>query len=857
VRSSTASTSMLRCRMSPARSVGTGTRWRILAITVIWCVISFVRASLDVVETITVMEDEEDGRSNAKADFNFASNTAGAVVLDKYPPSAQGYSNLLNDDKDKYAICQCSEPKKWVVIGLSEDVRVTSVVVANYEKYSSTLKDFQILGSGKFPAKEWVNLGTYEASPRLGAQEFNISAPDRNSITRYIKFKFITHHGNQNLCTLSQIKVHGVTAIVSLHQEVIKHDDNMKNVFSALAEDLLSASASGDILGSADDNAASASTTLSTELNDSSSAVVAPAVLPESVEAAAAAAEQPAADEGSENADDSVSNILDAVVDLVDLVKPLITSVLDGINDDSSTFSDVAAPTVTQVSNSEVDSGVDNGSTVLEAHDSIECAADGGATVEDTASDGRSSRSSSPGASGEVVKLLVAEDGEDAGLVYRSDDILFRVEPMFNEIPVPSELRDSGAQEEVSALSASEELDVVGNIVVCEDMCNCGQLNNTPYCINICSNGDSTMSKTCIQITEDQSSRKGVAGTDILPVGGTQPKTPQYFAGHTTSTAEDSDVTLADSEAGLNSNDPVDTAVTDKKNSSSAVGGNGPTAATLVDVSTASECVLAEVKPGHKGDIPIFIEDIADIGVANSTVASASPGNGSGFQAAAFLANVCLDNVKYSDFKAKMEAKLSGLYSTGTGVGSDANSQDNVFRLLMQKIKMLEMNHAIIEMYVASVNECYRSLLVDILANGTAVATEVQSFSSMFNKSLAHQQHLSDELFDVLLHTIRLGGTSRDHDNISVAESALRKRLENVWNDHISRLGRVEIGSSAHFGPERVIHPPPRQISDTSNHFYSVQVPYASSILAEMSNIIGKQVTFRCSPTRKLTALNV
>ena len=67
--------------------------------------------------------DEDDvGRNVAKQVVNFASVSAGAVVLES-SPKAKGYHNLLNDDKDKYGIAPCSE-KKWVVIGLSEDVSI-------------------------------------------------------------------------------------------------------------------------------------------------------------------------------------------------------------------------------------------------------------------------------------------------------------------------------------------------------------------------------------------------------------------------------------------------------------------------------------------------------------------------------------------------------------------------------------------------------------------------------------------------------------------------------------------------------------------------------------------------------------
>lgn len=71
-----------------------------------------------------------------------------------------GYSHLLNGDKDKYGISPCHE-KKWVVIGLSEDILVTSIALANYEKYSSMLKEFQLLASTSYPTEKWINLGVY------------------------------------------------------------------------------------------------------------------------------------------------------------------------------------------------------------------------------------------------------------------------------------------------------------------------------------------------------------------------------------------------------------------------------------------------------------------------------------------------------------------------------------------------------------------------------------------------------------------------------------------------------------------------------------------------------------------------
>jgi hypothetical protein len=174
----------------------------------------------------------EDVPKRAPKSVNFASFSAGAVVLDKSEKSS-GYNNLLNEDKDKYGISPCSE-KKWVVIGLSEDIIVRSVVVANYEKYSSYLQDFQVLGSATHPVSEWLDLGSYSAEPKLGEQEFELSNP---ALARYLKFRFLTHFGDEFYCTLSQIRVHGLTMYENFKQEVERSDEEVRVMHSALLTD--------------------------------------------------------------------------------------------------------------------------------------------------------------------------------------------------------------------------------------------------------------------------------------------------------------------------------------------------------------------------------------------------------------------------------------------------------------------------------------------------------------------------------------------------------------------------------------------------------------------------------------------
>ena len=66
------------------------------------------------------------------------------------------------------------------------------------------------------------------------------------------------------------------------------------------------------------------------------------------------------------------------------------------------------------------------------------------------------------------------------------------------------------------------------------------------------------------------------------------------------------------------------------------------------------------------------------------------------------LSPSCLETLRFSDFQASMAKKMK-LKADSDKTQVPQNSQDNVFRQLMLKIKTLEMNYAIIEMYSAQV----------------------------------------------------------------------------------------------------------------------------------------------------------
>lgn len=165
------------------------------------------------------LPEDEDDDLNARVSVDYASKSAGAQIIEK-SASFKGTSNLLNGDRDKYAIAPCQE-KKFVVVSLSEDIRVEVIILANYERFSSTVQNFQVMGSQTLG--KWVDLGTYEAASGHGEQTFPLRNP---TWARYLKFKFLTHHGAEYYCTLSQIKVHGSTVVEGFHEQWTNEDEN-------------------------------------------------------------------------------------------------------------------------------------------------------------------------------------------------------------------------------------------------------------------------------------------------------------------------------------------------------------------------------------------------------------------------------------------------------------------------------------------------------------------------------------------------------------------------------------------------------------------------------------------------------
>lgn len=95
----------------------------------------------------------------------------------------------------------------------------------------------------------------------------------------------------------------------------------------------------------------------------------------------------------------------------------------------------------------------------------------------------------------------------------------------------------------------------------------------------------------------------------------------------------------------------------------------------------------------------------------------------------------CLETLKFADFQSKMKAKLQ--LQQGNETEKPSGAHQDVFKLLMQKIKTLELNYRIVELHAMQVGECYQLLHADY-------ADKLRRIESMHNTSWNESNVLHD-----------------------------------------------------------------------------------------------------------------
>jgi len=167
------------------------------------------------------MSRSKDAGKTCKERFNYASFDCAATVL-KTNPQCKGSSSVLVENKDSYMLNECSADNKFFIVELCGDILIDTIVLANFEFFSSMFRTFRLSVSDRYPVKldKWKELGTFEARNSREVQPFLVKNP--LIWARYLRIEFLTHYGNEYYCPVSLLRVHGTTMMEEFrHQEEV------------------------------------------------------------------------------------------------------------------------------------------------------------------------------------------------------------------------------------------------------------------------------------------------------------------------------------------------------------------------------------------------------------------------------------------------------------------------------------------------------------------------------------------------------------------------------------------------------------------------------------------------------------
>ncbi|KAL1628583.1 hypothetical protein SLS56_005815 [Neofusicoccum ribis] len=181
----------------------------------------------------------KDAGKTCKERFNYASFDCAATVL-KTNPQCKSSSSLLVENKDSYMLNECGAENKFVIAELCDDILVDTVVLANFEFFSSMFRTFRVSVSDRYPVKleRWKELGTFEARNSRDIQAFLVENP--LIWARYLRIEFLSHYGNEFYCPVSLLRVHGTTMMEEFrHQEeAARGDEDMDEVIESESQAL-------------------------------------------------------------------------------------------------------------------------------------------------------------------------------------------------------------------------------------------------------------------------------------------------------------------------------------------------------------------------------------------------------------------------------------------------------------------------------------------------------------------------------------------------------------------------------------------------------------------------------------------
>ncbi|GAA5853335.1 hypothetical protein JCM8547_000288 [Rhodosporidiobolus lusitaniae] len=152
-----------------------------------------------------------DPLTHLKDRSNYADVNCNAMVH-RLSRGSKGASAILSEKKDRYMLTPCSAEPKFVDVELCNEIQIDTLVLANFEFFSSTFKHFKASCSVDYPgtSADWHDLGTYRARNVRGIQVFR---PRNNPFCRYLRIDFLSHFGSEYYCPVSLLRVYGYTQI--------------------------------------------------------------------------------------------------------------------------------------------------------------------------------------------------------------------------------------------------------------------------------------------------------------------------------------------------------------------------------------------------------------------------------------------------------------------------------------------------------------------------------------------------------------------------------------------------------------------------------------------------------------------
>ncbi|KAF2969260.1 hypothetical protein GQX73_g4364 [Xylaria multiplex] len=159
----------------------------------------------------------KDAGTTCKERFSYSSFDAGATVK-KASPGAKNPTAILVENKDSYMLLECGRKNKFFIVELSDVVLVDTVVIANFEFFSSMVRQFRVSISDRYPVKldKWKVLGTFQARNSRDIQPFLVENPQ--DWARYLRVEILSHYGNEYYCPVSLLRVHGLRMLDSWKQ---------------------------------------------------------------------------------------------------------------------------------------------------------------------------------------------------------------------------------------------------------------------------------------------------------------------------------------------------------------------------------------------------------------------------------------------------------------------------------------------------------------------------------------------------------------------------------------------------------------------------------------------------------------